>query len=97
MGKSERDRRYFKMIEKLKSNPDMLADIPDYIGEDCEEKEEYRLLVGHWRYLLQQKKNARKAQDPELAEEIGKSIFEVQQYMLMAQFGDRNIGRFNSW
>lgn len=92
MDKSEREVKYKELIEMLKANTDLLADIPDDLGTGYEEVEEYRLLAGYWKYLMKKKKNSNSDEQKELSNKIS----EVQEYLLIAQFGDKNIKRFNT-
>ncbi len=52
------------------------------------------LFVEHWMWLRDKRKNAL---EDEEKKKISDEINEIQQMMLVAQFGDRNVGRFNKW
>lgn len=93
LGKSEREKRYNEMIERLKNNKELRADIeiPDDVFKNVAEPDNLKLLIEHRRYLA----NERKKADEEKKKEFDAEIFKINQYMLMAEFGDRNIGRFN--
>lgn len=86
--RSQRER----LIEQLKKNTDLRMEVPDYVVEAAspEDEENYRLLAGHWRYLMRKKRSA----SEEEKKELSKQLFDVEQYMKIAQFGDRNIERF---
>ena len=94
MDKSQRKIAYDKMILKLKEHPELRDSISsqNIDKKDIAEPENFVLFFEHWTYLRKTKKKAESEKEiQKLTDEIG----EIQQFMLMAQYGDRNIGRFN--
>ncbi len=83
-----------ELIEALKRDKSLRIEIPKEIIEDVdpEEREDYILLAEHRKYLMRKRKESNDSE----REELENKIFKVQQYMLIAQFGDKNIGRFTN-
>lgn len=85
-----------KLIERLKKDESERVKIPQDFIDDVNPSclEDFTVLAEHWRYLENKKKNAKNLEE---REKIADQIFKVRQYMLIAEFGDRNIARFNKF
>lgn len=85
---------YDRLISFLRNDDTQRINTPDINYGNIEPvyKEDYKLLVEHWRYLREKTKKEEKMEEKE---KLQNRVFQVQQYMLVAQFGDRNTGRFN--
>lgn len=86
-----------RLIEELRRNQSIRATIPqtdiDRIraNTNIENEDEYWLLAEYLKYLKIQKRE----KDNQRTDELIEQIHNVERYLLEAQFGDRNIGRFN--
>ena len=89
-----------KLIERLKKDKSIRAELPDGFIESVEtdpniaDKDDYILLSEQWKYLRQGRINARNAKDEEKIEYYSRQMEIVRRYLLVAEFGDPNIGRF---
>ena len=81
-----------ELIEELKSDNSLLAEIPDGIVDDSNivEKENYILFLRHLLFLNKKKNTS----DEKERKQLLRRIFIVQEYMLEAQYGDYNLKRF---
>ena len=82
--KSERERLIEKISQDYSQRIHISKDELDL--SNIAEPEQYLILAEHWRYLLitdEQKKD------------IQEKIYKVQQFMREAEFGDKNVDRFN--
>ena len=87
--KSERERLIEKISQDYSQRIHISKDELDL--SNIAEPEQYLILAEHWRYLLRLKKSLTDEQKKDIQEKI----YKVQQFMREAEFGDKNVDRFN--
>lgn len=98
LDKSQREKIRLQFLQRLRQDNNVRAVLPrDFYDnlkdEDIAELDDYILLAQHRRYLSNKKKMAQSETEKK---QLLNEIFTTQQYMLIAKFGDKNIGRFTN-
>lgn len=93
--KGEKEKEYLKLIEQLKNDKSQREIMPEesFNLDGVAEPENFKLLTEHWKFLSKKRKTVIGEDEKELSERIGI----ISQYMIQARFGDRNVGRFNTF